>query len=201
MPLATENYPELPIEAYEKVRNELRSGDLIFCSGSARISELIKQFTGSVWSHVAMVLRLENLNRVLVLESVESVGVRMVPLSNYIVNYQNTHQSYPGRVYVARHTQVDEYNVREMATFGLNLLGKPYDREEIIRIMSRITNLSHVSSLQRNTEYICSELIYECFQWVGIGMKTNPQGFIAPSDIAIDEHIKGMYELMLPHNS
>ena len=71
----------LPAQTYDEARSNLRSGDLIFCSGSYAFSGLIQRFTGSVWSHVGVVYRDESLGRVFVLESEAGIGVRLVPLS------------------------------------------------------------------------------------------------------------------------
>ena len=74
----------LPVQAYDTVRDSLRSGDLVFCSGSYLFSGLIQRFTRSVWSHVGIVYRDDNLGRVFVLESETGVGVRLVPVSKYL---------------------------------------------------------------------------------------------------------------------
>ena len=39
---------QLPVQHYEAVRDELRSGDLVFCSGSYIFSGLIQRFTRSL---------------------------------------------------------------------------------------------------------------------------------------------------------
>lgn len=88
---------------YPDIRSRLRSGDLLLCSGKSWFSRLIQVATGSEWSHVGLILRLERLDRVMLLESVESVGVRAVPLSRYFENYQQTGQAYPGELAFYRH--------------------------------------------------------------------------------------------------
>ena len=47
-------------------------------------SQMIQAATDSIWSHVAFVVRLEVIDRIMVLESLEPVGVRTVPLSKYL---------------------------------------------------------------------------------------------------------------------
>ena len=66
----------LAVQRYDDVRRELRSGDLVFCSGSYVFSGLIQRFTRSVWSHVGIVYRDEHLQRVFILESETGIGVR-----------------------------------------------------------------------------------------------------------------------------
>lgn len=81
-PVGKKEIRRMPVRSYETVRDELRSGDLLFCSGSYLFSGLIQRFTGSVWSHVGVVYRDEALRRVFVLESETGIGVRLVPCPN-----------------------------------------------------------------------------------------------------------------------
>jgi cell wall-associated NlpC family hydrolase len=92
----------LPVQAYEGLRDVLRSGDLIFCSGSYAFSGLIQKFTGSVWSHVGIIYRDETLGRVFILESETGIGVRLVPLSKYLRDYHGRRRPYRGQIVIGR---------------------------------------------------------------------------------------------------
>ncbi len=48
-------HPSVP---YDKARGEIRSGDLLLCSGSGLVSDIIKDATKSLFSHVAIILEL-----------------------------------------------------------------------------------------------------------------------------------------------
>ena len=65
---------------YEDIRNTLKTGDLVFCSGNYLFSRLIQRFTKSLWSHVGMVYYDTALDRMLILESEKLYGVRFAPL-------------------------------------------------------------------------------------------------------------------------
>tara|TARA_Y100000310_G_scaffold344346_2_gene456637 strand:- start:32010 stop:32228 length:219 start_codon:yes stop_codon:yes gene_type:complete len=65
---------------YKKARKSIKPGDLLFCSGEYFISKLIKRFSKSIFSHVAFVFEWHN--RILVFESVEDDGIRIMPLSH-----------------------------------------------------------------------------------------------------------------------
>ena len=71
----------LPVDSYQQRRAKLRSGDLLFASGDYTVSKAIRKMTDSPWSHVGVVFWLKSIQRVLLLESVESIGVRFAPLS------------------------------------------------------------------------------------------------------------------------
>jgi len=105
MPLLRNKFPAVPPTPYAELRPRLQSGDVLLCSGTGVFSNLIQRATRSVWSHVALVMRLEGIDRVMVLESVEPIGVRTVRLSKYLTNYANDGKPYPGRLAVIRHNE------------------------------------------------------------------------------------------------
>lgn len=82
---------------YDQIRDTIKTGDLLFASGNSLMSSMIKGATNSVWSHVAFIVRLEAIDRIMIMESVETVGVRTVALSNYVRNYNGSGQGYPGK--------------------------------------------------------------------------------------------------------
>ena len=73
-------------------------------SATDPFSRLIRWATKSPWSHVAIAYRLEAIDRVLVLECVEKIGVRAVPLSSFISRTSEGNGiRYPGKILLARH--------------------------------------------------------------------------------------------------
>src|ERR1700730_11547767 len=96
-----------PVSDYRLVRPSLASGDLLFASGNYTISQLIQQITGSIWSHCGIIFVVDSINRVLLLESVEDMGVRLVPLSKYFSDYDGNGSAYDGRVVLARSSFID----------------------------------------------------------------------------------------------
>lgn len=178
----------IPTKNYQQIRPHIRSGDILLCSGSAFFSTLIQNATKSMWSHVGFILRIEQIDRVMVLESVESIGVRTVPLCSYVRDYNGTKKPYPGRIMLARHRQLKQENISKLSRYSTDLLGRPYNTEEIARIATRIGMNSIGINDNRHTlpqhEYICSEYAYVCFKSIGIEIEYNPMGFIAPVDFA-----------------
>ena len=135
-------FPTRAITNYDQFRPEIVSGDLLLCSGSGVFSRMIQAVTGSTWSHVGFVMRLDAIDRVMVLESVEPVGVRTVPLRKYLVDYDSRGNPYPGGVAIARHrdfaTMASENKLGQFGRFAVDLFGYPYDKDEIIKIAARI---------------------------------------------------------------
>jgi cell wall-associated NlpC family hydrolase len=180
-PLGKKEIKRMPVRSYETVRADLRSGDLLFCSGSYLFSGLIQRFTGSVWSHVGVVYRDEALQRVFVLESETGIGVRLAPLSKYLRDYHGRNRPYRGQILVGRVTPgLDAGQVRKAVSHGMDLLTKPYDNAEIVRIAARI--LFRIGRGGRDRKFICSELVDECFRSAGVRF-IRPDNYISPDDI------------------
>ncbi len=176
----------LPVLPYAEIRGKLMSGDILFISGDYLISKMIQKMTGSPWSHVGIVFRLDSIDRVLLLKSVEDMGVRFAPLSKYLKDYEDG-KPYKGRAVLARCKDVTVDTVKGLSTFGIDELTQSYDKDEIAKIMARIT--LGIGKKERDREYICSELVYECFANAGKEFAFNPKGFINPEDVWVDEKL------------
>ena len=150
------------MQGYDAVLDSLRSGDLVFCSGSYLFSGLIQRFTKSVWSQVGVIYRDENLGRVFVLESEVGVGVgvRRVPVSKDLRDYHGRRRPYRGQIVVGRlRPALTVDPVRQGVSFGMDLLTRPDDNNEILRIAMRIA--FRVGRRARDRKFICSELVEE----------------------------------------
>lgn len=184
--IESEQIGKMPVASYEEIRTKLRSGDILFASGDYLVSEAIRTMTNSPWSHVGIVFRMNSIERILLLESVEDMGVRFAPMSKYLSDYENG-APYQGKIVLARCSDIMPSAVAELAKFGINELTRPYDKDEIAKIIARIA-LGY-GRKERDREYICSELVYECFLRANIKFGYNPDGFISPEDIWKDKRI------------
>ena len=191
--ISTRELKQLPIDSYTQRRSKLRSGDLLFASGNYPVSRAIRKMTGSAWSHVGIIFWLKSIKRVLLLESVESVGVRFAPLSKYLSDYSRG-KPYKGMVILARCSNQAAKNVDDLARCGVDELTRPYDKNEIAAIVARIA--LGKGKPKRDREYICSELVHECFANAGKDFAYNPRGFISPEDIWRDAHVKLMSRIL-----
>lgn len=192
--LSKKEIGDLPIEPYDDMRRGLQTGDLVFCSGSYFFSHAIQKFTRSVWSHVGMIYRDPTLERVFILESETLIGVRLAPLSKYLRDYHGKNRPYQGNIVIARvQPEVDQQELNHAISFGMDELTKPYDNFEIVRIGMRI--LFKVSRRTRDRKYICSELVYECFDSIGVPFKLRDE-FVSPDDIWVDDQVKRLFRIM-----
>lgn len=176
----------LPVTPYQDIRAKLKSGDLLFTSGDYLVSKAIQKVSGSPWSHVGIVFKLDSIGRMLLLESVEDMGVRFAPLSKYINDYEDG-KPYKGRVILGRCTGVNTDIVAGLAKFGIDELTRPYDKDEIAKIMARV--VLGIGKKERDREYICSELVYECFSNAGIEFGYDNRGFISPENVWLNDRV------------
>lgn len=130
----------------------------------------------------------------LILEAEPRVGIRMIPLSNYLRNYQGKKRPYKGQIVIAKlKEQLDEDALNKAISFGLDQLTRPYDNWEIIRIMLRI--LFKKGKRERNKSYICSELVRDAFAKSGVLFKMNDT-YISPQEIWKDDRVELKYRLL-----
>jgi len=193
-PLGVKAIAALPVLAYDQVRDQLQTGDIVFCSGTYFFSKSIQWFTKSVWSHVGIIYRDDNLLRIFVLESETAIGVRLVPLSKYLRDYHGRNKPYKGRIVIGRIAPgADGEKVKKAISFGMDELTRPYDNWEIMRIAMRI--LLRRGRKDRDRKYICSDLVYEAFRKADIAFTFN-RNSISPDDIWKDARVEMKFRIM-----
>lgn len=192
---ALERFPPRP---YAEVRHQVQDGDLFLCQGKDPFSRLIQWSTGSPWSHVAMAFRIESLGRVIVMESVQEIGVRAVALSDFCSRDSRGHSPYPGKILLARHRRVagEAARVHPMAGFGFDHLGARFAPNEITKIGLRIFAARLMGRrktprmLLPSDEFICSEFIAKAYDAAKLPIPWDGLGFIAPCDFAQDPDVE-----------
>jgi hypothetical protein len=177
----------LPQSTYDTLRAKLRTGDLLFASGDYLVAKAIQSVSESPWSHVGVIVRLKDIDRVLLLESVEDTGVRFAPLSKYTHDYEDG-APYRGRLVVARVNDLKAAHIGPITQFGIDALTRAYDRDEIAKILARVA--LGMGKKERDNEYICSELVYEAFSSAKREFSYDTRGFISPENIWTDPQVE-----------
>ncbi len=197
---------ELPRLDYAAVRPLLRTGDLILLSSRTKFARAIEWATASPWSHVAFLVRLDAIDRVMMLESVEKIGVRAVALSNLVFGVPGIRPPYDGTIAVARHAGFAQPHppeaLRAFGDFAATRLGAPFSSAEVAKIALRIALHGLGIALPRmalpDDEFICSEYVAACFARLGIAIAWDGKGFIAPVDFAADPEVSGIARIVPP---
>ncbi len=184
---------------YSEVRDQLMTGDILLFSSVGGFSSVIEEATDSLWSHAGLIWRVGEvgLDRVLILESIENVGIRAVAAGSRLNGTPAAPRPYDGHLVVARHGGLPQPlpagRAVDMTRFGIDHLGYPYSPGELVKIASRITlgilGISLPGELEPTKAYICSEFVAKCFDAVGIDLAPDRRGFMAPADIAADPNV------------
>ncbi|MFI4965995.1 MAG: YiiX/YebB-like N1pC/P60 family cysteine hydrolase [Caulobacterales bacterium] len=203
MPIAPDVLVKLKPQPYATIRAEVRDGDILLCSATDIFSRLIRWATKSPWSHVAIAFRMAEIDRVIVLECVEKLGVRAVPLSDFIARTSSGTQPYPGKILLARHTGMSAKSrakpMKKMAEFAFDRLGERFSQGETLKIALRIAVGRFKRHMPRilgpKDEFICSEYVARCLGAVGLEVPWDGLGFIAPADFAYDPRIDAVAQI------
>lgn len=178
------NKRHLPMCDFERIKYELRPGDVLLFEGMSRVSEIIKAITQSPWSHAALYIGrlhdIENpllrerllqdyngpLNEQLVIESVLGKGTVVTPLNHYV----------DAHIRICRPTGLSQKDAVHVIEFAIGRLGMQYGIRQNIDIARlllpwgilprkwRSTLFRHKAGTP--TEEICSSMIAEAFSAV-----------------------------------
>ncbi len=203
MAITTEQFDALTPSPYQAVRDKLQTGDVLLFHSEDLTSWGIEYFTDSLWSHASILLRLREIDRVLIMECINGAGVRMLPLSTRINGVPEGGKPYNGKLLLARHQQFPSTDVDKIHTLtevALERLGYPYSGAELIKIAERICDRlegrTAAGLLSENGRYICSEYVAMCYQQIGIDIRPDKEGFMAPADIADDPNVDGVFSIV-----
>lgn len=199
---ALERYQPLP---YAEMRKLVQDGDIFLCQGNDPFSKLIRWSTKSPWSHIAIAFRIESLDRVIVIESVQDIGVRAVALSEFCSRDSTGKSPYPGKILLTRHSGFagdgENPRVRAMANFSFDHLGAKFAPNEITKIglrifMARVMGERHTPKmLIPDDEFICSEFVAKAFEAAKVAIPWDGLGFIAPCDFALDPAMEAIAQV------
>lgn len=200
------DFPSLPLVNYDDIRDKIWHGDILLASGFYEFSKLIKIATNSWASHVAPLFRLDygSFKKILVAESVEGVGVRVISLSKYVTDFEGTGFGYNGRIVIARHKQFESLvtpeKLKAMADVACDRLSYHYGNESIANITKRVMLAAlglPLPAPQAHEQDICSEHEARVMKEIGISFTWDKRGFIAPDDIADDPQVDLLWELIV----
>jgi hypothetical protein len=202
MTIAKDVLTELKPQPYAAARKLVQTGDLLLCSANDPFSRLIRWSSGTPWSHIGIAYRIPALDRVMVLESVQKLGVRTVPLATFISKTSTGTHPYPGKILLARHAGIADLSaarLRKLFDFAFGQLGDPFAGADIVKIGLRILlgrlAVRMPTHLRPHGEYICSEFVAACFERVGVEVPWDGLGFVAPGDFAEAPEVEAIAQI------
>jgi len=192
------NFPRLPFKQYIEIRDQIHSGDILLCSGNYVFSGLARQASEPCWSHVAFVLRLDSIDWIMVLESIVGKGIRIIPLSEYVKNYEGNGRGYQGRLALARYAElaqkVTPEALKRVFKFAVDSSFVPHHEHVAARTTDRIPGFNK-NDILRKQAYSSSEYVYKCFRMLGIDVCFDDRCFDSPASLAGNASLELLWEL------
>ena len=192
-------------QPYAQVRALVQDGDLFLCQGTDPFSKLIRSATDSPWSHCAIAFRIDTIDEVIVIESVQQIGVRAVALAQFCSRNSAGTSPYPGKILLTRHAAfaggAKGRKLKPMAQFAFDALGDRFAAGEITKIGARIVAAKVMGKrhtprmLIPDDEYICSEFVAKAFEAAKVKVPWDGMGFIAPCDFAADPKLEAIAQV------
>lgn len=192
----------MKIMPYSQIKGSLETGDLILFSGQYQISKMVERLERSQWSHVAMVVRIPNIDNPLLWESTaltnlpdqiysdNKTGPKVVDLKERLQTYGSDVKPYVPPVYSVRKLVVERTPEMIIALQNLftSLHGIPNPGEwkmiwEVV--MGRFLNIP-----SKLDNYTCGELVAESY--IKMGLLGNKKAINAymPKDFSTDGILK-----------
>lgn len=187
---------------YSKIRDELKTGDIVLFSGKGAFSDLIKYASMSRWSHVGMVVKIPEYDFVTVWESTTlsnikdldtgnaNKGVQLVPLSARV-------DKYSGGMSIRRleGSDLGSAALSKLMTLRAELKGKRYERGKMELFKSLWDGKFGLNEKDLSSIF-CSELVAEAYQCLGLLDTDLPSNEYTPADFSskkMDELRNGFY--------
>lgn len=176
---------DYPVCDFDRIRYEVRPGDILLVEGQTRVSTVVRTITQSTWSHAMLYLgRLHDIedpsmrlyvagladcapDTQLLLESVLGKGTVITPMDYY----SSFH------IRICRPRGISRTDAQKVLSFAISQLGKPYNVRQIFDLMRflfpwAILPRRWKSSLFKSEDAtdavrtVCSTLLVDAFQSV-----------------------------------
>lgn len=174
----------------------LREGDILFFSGTDAISDVIKDATDSIWSHVGLLTFDARLGGWEVLQAYQP-QVIPVPLPWFLSNASNSGAPYEGSIAVGRWNGITPEKAATAVRFGLTQVGKGYGTLTIGDIALHILARRLPPITPNGKNWICSELVQQEYFAAGLSIPTDANGFCSPGDCGDPKEVEAIGSLLL----
>lgn len=167
-----------------------KTGDIILFSGQGLISTGIKVGTGSKWSHVGMIIRLQEFDMVAVWESTTLKTIKDSKTGTYVKGVQINQLrdriiQYGGDIAV-RHLEDVEFTQDDMSKLSVlrrDLTGRPYQKG-ILELIKAAYDGPGGANKEDLSSIFCSELVAEAYQTLGLLDENIASSDYVPADFS-----------------
>lgn len=191
--MGTAKFDRIASYQYDTIKGEIRTGDILFCSGNYQFSKIVRFFSKSLFTHVAIVFWRNR--QLFLLECEISIGVRVVPFYEYVENYNNTNKPYNGNLFLGRHEITNDHTKAEMLIdYAMHFVNRRFDNTTLAWILLRI--ITKIGRYKEKDAYICSDFVEKCFRKIGVQFPRDPGGFVFPEHIASDPNVEPLFRII-----
>ncbi|NKB49152.1 MAG: hypothetical protein GKS02_07285 [Alphaproteobacteria bacterium] len=175
---------------YAEVRPTLKTGDIVLMGGSSIFSRAIRMLTKSRWSHVGMVINIEQFDTVLLWESTTNGhdkdvqtgevkrGVQLVPLSKRVKDHEGNLAFRP----LSR--GLSDGEITKLNEFRHTVKDKEYDFDGLELLRAAVDSKLFWSNTEDLSAYFCSELIADTYRSLGFLGGDAPANEYTPNDFS-----------------
>lgn len=183
---------------YSQIRNDLKTGDLVLFSGKGMISNVIKLMTRSNWSHVGMVVRIEDWDAVMLWEATNTKrgkdfysgkpkkGVQLVNLSDRVATALEN--GYEVAVRQLHDFELTAEHRKSLAKLREAFKHKEYE-ESIVELFKSAYDGFAGSNEEDNSSLFCSELVAEAYQTMGLIAQDKASNEFVPKDFSSEKDL------------
>lgn len=178
------------VRDYADIRRTLKTGDIVLMGGTSIFSRAIRMLTGSRWSHVAMVMRVDEHDMLLLWESTTNGhgtdvqtgtikrGVQLVPLSKRVGDHAGDLAFRP----LSRGLTRSE--MAALNEFRHAVKDKGYDFDGLELLRAALDDGLFWKNREDLSAFFCSELIAETYQAIGFLSEDKPSNEYTPNDFS-----------------
>jgi len=188
--------------AYSKIKDKLLTGDLVLFSGQYSISKLVERLEHSRWSHIAMVVRIPELEEPLLWESTaltnlpdqiyhdNKTGPKIVDLKERLLTYGKDVVPYAAPVYAVRQLEVErtEGMMSALNSLFTSLHGIPNPGQW--KMIAEVLEGKLFNIHSKLDNYTCGELVAESYITMGLLNDKKAINGYMPKDFSTDGTLK-----------
>jgi len=184
---------DLLLPVYRDVKRTLDSGDVVLFGGQGPVCTRIKSWTGSRWSHVALVYRTHGVKQPLLIESTAvslipdqvtgkvQAGVVLVELEAWLRTYAT------GEIAVRKLAVERTPKLRNrLRVFFEKVHGRPYETSVWQQFKAVYDGPLGGSGGEDLSSLFCSEFAAACYQRMGLLPYAPPSNEYVPADFSTD---------------
>ncbi len=174
-------YEGMPLCDFDRIRYEVRPGDVLLIEGRNRVSDIIRAITQSSWSHAALYIgRLHdiedpNMRNLLTTHFESSPDTQLLiegiigqgTIVSNLANYNHDH------IRLCRPKGLSRSDAQGVINFAIRKLGTPYDLRQIVDLArfllpwtimpKRLRSKLFEINVGESTKTVCSSMIAEAF--------------------------------------